>query len=95
MQEYAFKHLATVATKNQFFCKINEVIALTCLGFGVVGFLSLGLSSSCRVRLGTSEGLLLLPFVCNMGIRKFPKYSDIRKIAVIILKSEQCGSTIE
>ena len=27
--------------------------------------------------------------------RKIPKYSDTRKIAVIILKVEQCGSTIE
>ena len=26
---------------------------------------------------------------------KIPKYSDNRKIAVIILKFEQCGSTIE
>ena len=27
--------------------------------------------------------------------RKIPKYSDTRIIAVIILKFEQCGSTIE
>ena len=27
--------------------------------------------------------------------RKIPKYSDTQKIVVIILKLEQCGSTIE
>ena len=29
------------------------------------------------------------------GYRKIPKYSDTRKIAVIIPKFEQCGSTVE
>ena len=30
-----------------------------------------------------------------MKYRKIPKYSDTQNIAVIILKFEQCGSTIE
>ena len=31
----------------------------------------------------------------NSDYRKIPKYSDSQNIAVIILKFEQCGSTIK
>ena len=37
----------------------------------------------------------LLVFLQTSEYHKIPKYSDTRKIAVIILKFEQCGTTIE
>ena len=57
-------------------------------------------NEACSKRLQLQTNVLVavaegMPKIFASPTRKIPKYSDTRKIAVIILKFEQCGSTIE